>query len=52
MKCEQLKVIIGIPFRNMKEKIKITRNYKQKEVEILDNIIYIEKFKGIDKYEQ
>lgn len=35
--------ILGIPFKNFKEKIKIVQAYDKKgKVKILDNIVYIE----------
>lgn len=36
-------IVLGIPFKDFKEKIAITRKYRSKgKVEILDNLIYVE----------
>lgn len=40
----RLQVIIAEPYKNFKEKIQITKKHCKDKVQILDNLVYIERW--------
>ena len=46
----RLQIVIAEPYSSFKEKVKITKRYSKDKVQIMDNLVYIERWEN--RYEK